>query len=193
MEKLHWTLVETSLYGNIYQGKLSCISSSIGVICWVSHPTGSRQFPLLALTTAPVLSVGFLFRVQPLSFRLCLSFVWCFCCLLSGLSSPPTPLPSNPLSHLPRNPTADGPHLQGRERHLYQSPLVTAQHHSHHWLQDHSGGSRREYTHLSRHGSANDWSLHCLRTGTWYRLWHQCDHCDGEWRERAHHSHSADL
>lgn len=168
MEILHWIADVTSLDGNIYQKKQPSISSSTGVICWISHPTGSRQFSLLALTTAPVscLLVSSFWLLCPtpsLSLGLCLSFVCCFCFLLPSLQSP---------FHIPRSPTADRPHLQGRERHHHQSQLVTAQHHSHHWLQDHSGCSRRECTHLRRLRSTNHRSIYCLWTGAWYWLWH---------------------
>lgn len=103
METLHWITVETSLDSNIYQEKQPCITSSIGVICWISHPTGSRQFSLLALTTPPVfLSVG-----SPLS-GLCvlpLPFLSAFASPLFGASVVfslsflcPTSPPSNPPS-----------------------------------------------------------------------------------------------
>lgn len=170
METLHWITVETSLYSNIYQEKQPCISSSIGVICVISHPTGSRQFscspwPLLLLLSSfwllylPLSFSSRLFGVVSLS----LSLYTCF----TPIFSPPTQM-SHSWRTSPSRTWATPPSVSAGHRSTPQPSPVTG---SRWWQRARAYPSLRTlFCPRLVSTLSTDWSLVSTTTSVW-SLW----------------------
>lgn len=146
-----------------YEEKLTCISSSIHLICLLDQNAGSREYLILTLTSASCALFFPFSQISPI-----LSTFACCIVLFVALSFP-SPKSS---SHPPRSPKTDWPHLRRSDWHNHQSPLVAARHHCHYGVQDHSRCSWWEHSHFWRHGHAYHWPVHGVWTGTWNRLRH---------------------